>query len=127
MDELLSWILLALVFWLGWTFRGLVFLHRLTHRPQYFRDLIDQLIAAQKAAEQEDPQTAKTARERLVAVEHHDSMIYLWCQEPGQFMGQGPTLESALAHAQARWPQEQLRLVRADRAKEPSQEDCKTH
>ena len=127
MDTIIDLVFLALVFWLGWTLRGLAFLNRLAARPQYFKRLIDELIKAQEEAQaKEGSRAAQPEESRAVTQEWHGSQVYLWCNRTGQFLGQGPTLQAALEQARARFPHESLELVRAANSSESSQPDCKS-
>lgn len=115
MQELLDIITTILIFWAGWSLRGLVLMHKLSQRPQYFRRLLDEL---EKVRNQEDTPDPAAKSIEWVDVEWHQGQAYLWRQRDRKFLGQGPDLDTAIERCQNLEPGIEYRIPK-EMAKSP--------
>lgn len=101
--------------WAGWIFRGVHVMLRISQNPEGMRQLIKEIeeldanirteVLARRAADIEGGAQPTQGTERLEAVaEQQGSLWYLFAKDTDQFLGQGATIEEALAQAQSRWP-----------------------
>ena len=100
MDNLIvDTILLALVFWAGYTWGKhtaiIRILHSVVNNPEQLGQALDRLRAQQA-------QESDSTEDNQLIVERHGDVIYIYDQQ--EFLAQGATLEEALDRVAQRFP-----------------------
>ena len=101
MDLLVDIILLALVFWAGYTWGVRVAVMRIitsiAQDPEHLGRALDDFRAVRKVKDTDD-----TTGD--IIVERHGGQLYLYDREDNEFLAQGATLEQALELVANRYP-----------------------
>ncbi len=106
MDTILTLVLVAIAFILGWHFRGAVILANLARKPEDMIKILERIQAINRAEAGEDleelarldPQATELAIERV------GNCLYAYAKDSNQFIAQGTDLKGLLAEAHKRFP-----------------------
>lgn len=100
--ELLSTVVFGvLAFYLGWILRGAVMLRNLSENPERVIKILEQIKKINQAeAEGKEFLSGETE----LSIERVGNVLYAYAKESGEFIAQGPDLNSLLASANARYP-----------------------
>lgn len=106
----------AIGFWLGWHARGITIYALFSDDPQKIIDILEKI----KQINQEQDLHTKVVKAIGVEVEPElvNGQWYAYTKDQGQFVGQGATIEEALEQAKTRFPGKSFWC---NRPQEPSQ------
>lgn len=103
MESFIDLIFIGLMFWLGWTLRGLLIIRAMSENPEKIIEILKEVKRINQAERAQDSQEQPETTTQL-KIERHGDMLYAFSQDRDEFIAQGTNLTEVLDRAHQRFP-----------------------
>jgi hypothetical protein len=104
MDFIVDIVVMFIVFYAGWTLRGVVLLAKLSNNPDSVIKMLEQIKKINQAEARGETDIDGTE----IRIEQVNDTVYAYNVADGTFLAQGPTLDEVLKAVSVRFPNQKF-------------------